>query len=344
MSKVIQIRQGVYAVENPAINYQLGVDSIVRDLVLGTPQYDTWPGQLILPDRFITTIQSEYPVFGTEHLDIKDAKRAIDADIKTSGFALTMAQVTTERYSWAIVHDTATIRNSDAIGRVPRGLRVTSQAMARRHVEMAVEYEKKQALMDVSAYPSGQSVDLTGSEWNSAGGDIQANVHAVAGLMGSTNLLSVNSVWLVLDNLGWRAAQRDPVWRSTRIASGNGNAPSLAGLAEYLGIAGVELADVRVKNDAGTIQGMYETQDDGTAVSGVGFLYVKNPATRENDQFGMFQSGATFRWTDTALNPQPVPFPKTQVAFPWETWAKPAMFGYTNLGLFYDVYKASGGI
>lgn len=223
---------------------------------LGTPQVSMarWFGQIVMPELPRQTWKVQVPSWGDEHLDVYETERGWGADRERADFVLATVEYEMERHGLENGVDV------DLLTIVDAGFRLQFRAVnfSRNGVDLSLERRKAILLGETTNYAASHTVDLTGSEWNAAGGDSKSDIEA-----GITQLESANPGFhrrhmrLALTEDAWAAAQEDPTWLAIRANFTDIHPDPVEAYRQYLGVLSVDVGDANVRNAAGTVVSMW---------------------------------------------------------------------------------------
>ncbi|GEM_PF-5321525 len=332
---MIRLASGVNASESLPVGWQLGQDAVMSSLILGKPQYQVYPGSLILPDRPIRAgLTAKWPVFGTEHLKKFKTERAAGADINTRRFAIDYDRAELLRYTFGTRFDEIEIQNALETGLTPMGLREAGYELSRRAVEDNLERIRHGLLTTAANYATANKVNAASAPWATTGNSYNDVRTVVEGISAATGV-GGRSLRGVIATDALNAVYRDANFQAARVGAGGGQGlriPTNQEIADYWGIGGLDEADMRVVDDDGTTI--------TTLYSGTLIIYRPTSTPGMNTTFGDVVPGVTFtkgrggarpviNMADSTLN--------TDRVFPWERIALPKVFSYDAMGLIYGI-------
>lgn len=323
---------GMRAAENSlATQWSLGIDTLVQGVVLGTPSDDVFPGEQILPDRSVDSLNFLWPVLGKEHLRLHDAKRALRAEHSEGNRAVSYASDTVERFSWKTGVDVAEIRSA-SIARPAFNLRRDGALYCRRIVRTAIEWERRALLVTAGTYSFAYDLSTgTGdlNYWNGSSGNSFKNIwNAISAISNATGV-QPSKLTLYLSQKAYLAFLMDPVFTARKggLSQSLTGAVSMQEIAAYFGIGKVWTANPVVANDAGGVDPMYDN---------VAILYLDTNSGLDRT-FGDYIPGVTFRWNDGVTAQSWYDNDRTSWYEAWNEWAKPKIFSATTMALFTNV-------
>lgn len=326
---VIPGLSGVRAFDNPAINLTLGIDELVTELVIGTPQDMVMPGAVILPDLSVRQMTYRYTKYGTEHLAAKQTERGLRAPIQASDYQVTYETGSLTRHSWRVERDVAEFA---VASRVP-GMRLREQSalFARRMVEMDIERRRALLLTTPGTYDAGHVINANGDEWDKPGtGDSLADINVVTNAIAAKFGIMPEELTVFLSLKARNAAFNDPTFKAQRAGTDSGiRTPTLAELTNYWNVKRVWSANpVQLDDDGVTINPLYGE---------VAIIYYEVETSRLDTTFGGLTAGRTFRFNDGVASDAWYDNLKTCWNFSWNAWAEPTIISPNVMGLIYNV-------
>ena len=207
---------------------QLEQAAIVTGYVLGQRQQTQMLTELILPIQSVGGKLFQYETVGSEYLEEVDTERADGAPYATSTWTRSSQTAQIYRYSFATSEDYQTVT---PFAEPSLRLDARNAAFARSVVRQNRERIRAAAIFDGTAYPAAHTVDITGTEFNSVGGDVFATVSAgIQALMdahgGNQMSIEAYSSWNVLNAI--RRAPDVIAWWATSGRGRNFNESDLA--------------------------------------------------------------------------------------------------------------------
>jgi hypothetical protein len=296
---------GLRGAENPAINMQLGMDPLITELVLGTPQARVFPGQLILKPIRVPNLTFMYQTWGTEHLRHYNTERAMRAPINHADFAPSTATGSLKRFSFGHLRDQDEFNNAQSV----LGLREKSAGIARRWVDMDIEQRCATILTTAGNYSGNVNAKAGGTEWNASGGtDMKTDIDAALTILSAATGLAPEDFTIFMPMLTLNAAKADPVFLAARTYTSGASAPGIDAIRDYLGVKRVWTANPVQVSDAGVVSQLY---------GDICLIYFEGDFNAYDTEYGDQVFGASFKWNKgVASEPFYIP-ERTSWFFPW---------------------------
>lgn len=304
---------------DPLINFQLGIDGPVAELMIGQPKLVAMLGDSLFRTVRVPTVNFQYRRFGLERFETKDAKRGMRAQFQFSELEIDTVAARVERFGWATLLDRDEIMNAEAFEGVfamPLRIRERHQILARNIVDLSLERLRADVALAAASYSaSAPDLDVTlagGSEWDAASADSRDDIRTLAALLCVENACQPENLKVTLSHESYRAAQDDATFLALR---GNfaTQVPNTEDLRAYWGVGAVEVGDAYEINAAG--DGVLSMYGD------VAIITVMQPLLGYDDSEGQLDNFVKFK-----LAPFGSPISSyfrndiTSWVFPWEDW------------------------
>lgn len=302
-------------------------------LELGQPQSALWPGTLIAPPAGQDTWIAQYLVWAREDHMVRPENGARWAfGTKRDIVQTTPSFVQTEMQRRGI----EAVLDSDLIQISSRGagldLAATYAQLARNVVDLEVEAAKADLFTAPAGY-GGNSLDLTGSEWDAVGGDSLTDIDvAVDALIAGNPGIGREDIRVVLTGQSKEAAFRDPTWATARASITDLRPATVERLQEYWGVGSVVWRDAYVKA-AGGLQFSASSLWGNVAVVFVDPTLNGNPL---DSPFGNFSFAKTFTYSGTASTAPYFTRSDNSFHFPWVSYDLPAFINAASGFLIFN--------
>lgn len=325
--RVANISQG-----DLSINYGLGINIPVTELVLGQPFRRDMLGDMLFR-KIAVPWNFQYQKFDLAMHQKKDAKRAFQSRYQSSGMTVDTVASKLARYGWETMLDKDIIgiaNEADSLlGGVPLRIQERMQKLSKRIVDLSLEYDRSVIALAAGSYSSSPDLDTTlgaGSEFNDAtNGDSRTAIRTMASAVAAANgALQITDIDVYLTHLAFEAAQDDPLFVSRRQYQ-NQAAATAADLQSYWGVGQVFVGDAHYTTDNATLTSMY---------GDVAILRVSKNLSQFDQEEGQLDSFVAFKWRGTAGAVQPYYDPKiSSWCFPWDDYEKQAAVTTTAAGI-----------
>ena len=299
------------ASSGPIRTVQLDVNPIVTQLVLGTPQARVFPGMQIAPPIKVDNFVFKYTQYGNEHLRDIDTERALGAPRSSSNWTASTVEAQLKRYGHEIPKDV------DEIGNAHPSMRIQERSalLSKRMVDLNIERVIRDTLLEETQYAAANIITVGGgSEWDTASGDVKANVDsAVDAILDGTPLQREDLV-IFMPRQCWEAAKKDSTYLAAR-QNTTTDAPTLESFTRYLDIGRIDVANP-IEQPHGTTspQPMYTD----TCV-----VYYPGGASPYDDAYGDLTYAVTFKLDRGRASTPYYDEHITSWRFPWDDNALP---------------------
>lgn len=306
---------GQRALTNPMSDVQMGIDPVLTDIVLGTPQVAAYPGSQILRPITAPAFTFSYNSFGNERFEAIDTERAMRAPIKHGEFRATQETGRLKRFSFGTLRDQDELSNAHP----SYGLMEKCAAYSRSIVETDIERRRRDLLVTAANYDTGNTLAIgAGSEWDAAGGDSKADVTAMVNMIASKTGLQPSQLEVFLGFEALQAAKMDPVFNAVR-GNYDANMPTVGALQAYWGTGRVWSANpIDVTN--GVVSFMY---------GDVAIIYYPGDASLYDTSWGDLTFGVDFTWNRGVASKPFYLDQHTSWFFPWTNYSNPAIINNT---------------